>query len=827
MAFTNLFGYPGGSEVLDIGNTDYNDLLGTSARQSHIASTYPFGPTGYSEVLAMSSASDGGPYPSFSGPVPDQAERIQSNTETVESLDFFRVFQGPGTVSQPEQKTKKKRFAASQSPTSASKKRPHKFRKQNRSCDPCRSAKRACDLPPNANLSGNLPLSPCTMCKLRGTDCTVAWRAIKQASHNTKKPASDAFVGSNVTDHGPDVIEHVKDGLSSPSPTALPSHDCTLVCRTMASQTCFQKLGVYIHMFDKPMSNLLSEKCMPPRYSLGIAALTPLRRNTKLAAQFNQAESSIINAWGTGFTSQPPTPPTSRLFFTASILDMLFQRPDTRSEHVQSTSRDIALTETYKWVAIAAGSQFLVDESGADDKEKSYQQARDIASATWCKAKHMVFENIAASKSFRLGLTLILFGTILPPAGTDRSGDFQEEAAYALHEGIRRLRILCDEARACLQSADTCCHSTTPMKRRCLFQKLSPDVHGDVVEIIAAFEWLAEMTQSVVIALCPSGSLSAEPSFDHINSKGSLEDFLEQKSDTKSMDNNQNLKRIDDGIIARVKRVTRPITELWTQNTAEQVVLDALLASGSLVVIMWKALARFTIATQMLGTAYITDTEIHGHFNTMIMLIDLWRMTFGTIDCNSAKSLQQSPTDVRRSVAFCATDGDLVILIFYELCCSLQKYLEDQPQGHGHSLCETLKITKNDRYHQRFTSAMQMSYLASAKCEISSPCFQGKGELKANVEYIRAHPVGPSFLFFGCLFILISMQHPTMVVQAYQLASEALAQEIQNSVPTMDLRRISDMSTALECCLRELQGLQNALIMYPAPGKFGTNATVS
>lgn len=120
-----------------------------------------------------------------------------------------------------------------------------------------------------------------------------------------------------------------------------------------------------------------------------------------------------------------------------------------------------------------------------------------------------------------------------------------------------------------------------------------------------------------------------------------------------------------------------------------------------------------------------------------------------------------------------------------------------------------------------------MSYLASAKCEISSPSFQGKGELKANVEYIRAHPVGPSFLFFGCLFILISMQHPTMVVQAYQLASEALAQEIQNSVPTMDLRRISDMSTALECCLRELQGLQNALIMYPAPGKFGTNATVS
>lgn len=64
-----------------------------------------------------------------------------------------------------------------------------------------------------------------------------------------------------------------------------------------------------------------------------------------------------------------------------------------------------------------------------------------------------------------------------------------------------------------------------------------------------------------------------------------------------------------------------------------------------------------------------------------------------------------------------------------------------------------------------------------------------------------------------------------MVVQAYQLASEGLAQEIQNSVSTIDLKRISELSTALECCLRELQGLQNALIMYPAISKRDANET--
>ena len=60
------------------------------------------------------------------------------------------------------------------------------------------------------------------------------------------------------------------------------------------------------------------------------------------------------------------------------------------------------------------------------------------------------------------------------------------------------------------------------------------------------------------------------------------------------------------------------------------------------------------------------------------------------------------------------------------------------------------------------------------------------------------------------------MQNPTLVVQAYQLAAKALAEEIRNTVPAVDTKRISELSIALDSCLRELQGLRSTLVMYPA-----------
>lgn len=759
MAFANLSSYPNDCDVAGAENYDYTDVLGAFARQDHLSYSYPFGRIEYSGISALPSASGGGLFLPYPGPMVDEAEPVQLNDEVFNPPDLLRLSQGPdmlkSSYTQTDQKAKERSSPGSQNLTPASTRRPHRPRRQNCSCDPCRSAKRACDLPPNATLSNNFPLSSCSMCKLRGIVCTVAWRASKESSFNAKKPTSS--VKSHFTDHGTDVInEHTDDGFSPTTATSLSSHDCTLVHRTMASQTCYQKLGVYIDIFDIPLSKILSEQCVPPCYSLGIAALTPLRHNTQLAARFNQAELSIMNSWEMGQFSRHPTSATSRLFLTASILDMLFQRPDSRSRYGR-LPRDVALTETHKWVAIAAGSQFTINEHGSENKENNVQQARDMAYATWSKAKHMVFENIAATKSFRLGLSLLLFGTILPPTGMDRSLDFKEDAAYTLQEGIRRLNILCAEARTYLQGGGTRSSTITPLmglhppvKEQYLFQSLSLEALENILELIGAFEWLVEMSQGVAIALAPFPSFLVAPLFNNSSTGNAhLKEGIAQELNVKSAESVPSPRPVDDAIIARIKGVAEPVTVLWTQGSAEQLIRSALLESASLVVLMWKSLARLTIATQNMDTGQVNYTELHQHFKRMILLVDLWRTTFGKIDYDSAMRLQLSKTDIRRCVIFYATDGDLAVLLFYELSSYLQSRLASQPLSSENSLRETLELTRSYRDSQRITSAMQISYLASTNHGVSSPGFQGKNGHKANIEDIRAHPVSATSFRIG------------------------------------------------------------------------------
>jgi hypothetical protein len=54
-----------------------------------------------------------------------------------------------------------------------------------------------------------------------------------------------------------------------------------------------------------------------------------------------------------------------------------------------------------------------------------------------------------------------------------------------------------------------------------------------------------------------------------------------------------------------------------------------------------------------------------------------------------------------------------------------------------------------------------------------------------------------------------------MVVQAYELAATGLAEEIRSSVSTSKERNISDLSGALQNCLRGLRGVRRTLVMYP------------
>ena len=62
-------------------------------------------------------------------------------------------------------------------------------RRQNHSCDQCRSSKKACNLPLRVGISGQKPSTPCATCNARGLECTVAWLASKKSEKQSRKKA--------------------------------------------------------------------------------------------------------------------------------------------------------------------------------------------------------------------------------------------------------------------------------------------------------------------------------------------------------------------------------------------------------------------------------------------------------------------------------------------------------------------------------------------------------------------------------------------------------------------------------------------------------------
>jgi hypothetical protein len=68
-------------------------------------------------------------------------------------------------------------------------------RKQNHSCDQCRAAKRACDLPQDVSINGQKPTNICTTCKRRGIECTVTWLVDRKSQrHNRKRPRTTSYI---------------------------------------------------------------------------------------------------------------------------------------------------------------------------------------------------------------------------------------------------------------------------------------------------------------------------------------------------------------------------------------------------------------------------------------------------------------------------------------------------------------------------------------------------------------------------------------------------------------------------------------------------------
>ncbi|KAE8412338.1 hypothetical protein BDV36DRAFT_300964 [Aspergillus pseudocaelatus] len=179
------------------------------------------------------------------------------------------------------------------------------------------------------------------------------------------------------------------------------------------------------------------------------------------------------------------------------------------------------------------------------------------------------------------------------------------------------------------------------------------------------------MSQCTAIALFLDRTLTVAPSISDLEAYDThpIKDIV-QTVDGKGYN----------AIIARFKAETQTVRVLWTQGSPEHIINGAISESGSLVVLMFKSLARWTLATQNLCTNEADYAEIGQYLKTIMVLVDIWRTRFGPIDRDTAMSLELATTYLRRNALFCAINGDLAVLVFYELSCRLQNLLADQQQ---------------------------------------------------------------------------------------------------------------------------------------------------
>jgi Fungal Zn(2)-Cys(6) binuclear cluster domain len=632
-------------------------------------------------------------------------------------------------------------------------------RRQNHSCDQCRSSKRACDLPLSTNIQKQKPSTACSTCNVRGLECTVAWLGSKKSvQHPRKRPrtisclpeADKTTNGGVITDR-----EHAADTPLLEILTSIPTLEVDLARQLAARETCSQQFNLYVDVFDMPLSQCLLPGSMPPRYSLGVAALAPLSNSAHLSVYLDKANLSIKSCWEMNPSSWPSATVAPHIFHTVSVLDLLFQRNGEQRNRASMASRDSSLTKTYKWVAMATATQFAAgkDErmnTGKADSWAALPRSRDIASVTWRIAKQMVFGNIAATSSFRLALSLLLFGLISPPSPSEQCGAFEEDATYALYEGIRRLQTLCSQARARLLVNE---EAGVP---RCLvdmrnagekphpIQELPSDVREYVLELIGAVEWLVTMLCNVTVATS-RGRICAFPLEMHNANAGSLHRTRDtvQTPDVGVLSvAQQHEQEIDDSILMRASVEGQAFTTLLRHGTSDSMLLQSVRQLGSLVVLLSKSMVLLTLVAETVQTGKVDYDEIRRRYVAATTLIKFWRSTFGTFDDTATFCCQQLRPEVRRMVAFCSNDGDLAVFQFYDIAQRLEMRLaQEQSTPAKERLCSALQSTSAYRKEQRLLSAVHVSILASTCQGVSSPGFQGESGLKAHVQDIGAHPV--------------------------------------------------------------------------------------
>ncbi|KNG82057.1 hypothetical protein ANOM_010739 [Aspergillus nomiae NRRL 13137] len=693
-------------------------------------------------------------------------------------------------------------------PVSATTQKPstgRRIRRQNHSCDPCRLAKRGCDLPRGVAISGNKPTVACTMCSLRSMECTVAWLASRKPPRHIHR-REETPPRSPAGNRAPNSQWRPTEDVSSvQGVTLIPRPEWDQAKQLEAREQCVQHLYLYIDVVDIQIATCLSERCMPPCYSLGIDALVPLSNSADISPYLESARSSINNCWDMNLTSWNLESATPNLYLAVSLLDALFQRPGLSQSPKSRNMRDDAIDETYKWVAIAIATQFTVHENNQTRTAKSHSWARDIAFATWQKAREMLFKNIGATRSFRLALSLVLFGGVLPPTGLEQSEMCAEDITFAHREGARRLRALCSNARVYLQEnhkqgsprlSANAVGTGTGRRKPHIVQAFSFEVRQYILEVVGAIEWFFWMSHSVTVAMSrermdPMSLELRDTSINKLPLRGPV-----QPDNSDELKTRRHEQEIKDSILARARPKKHNVTTLWSKNASCDVVDRAVTNAGSLAVLLWRSLALLTVASQDLLTGVGDGESFQRHYTATTVLIDSWRVAFGPITSTTITSLQASRADVRRRVLFCATDGDLAILLFDELIRELEINLMESLPAQD-SLHTVLRSTSAYRQEVRFASAMNISYLASLSIRVPGPGLQGGHNLKVNVQDIAAHP------------------QPALVVKAYTLAAKILADEIQRLMAKMETSSVYTLTNGLNHCLQGLQALEKTLVMFP------------
>ncbi|KAA8651008.1 hypothetical protein EYZ11_004307 [Aspergillus tanneri] len=633
--------------------------------------------------------------------------------------------------------------------------RPRQPRRQNHTCDQCRFSKKACRLPPNVTIYNKKPSTSCSTCKIRGLECTVAWLAGKRSSLLDKKRANAVSYlpkhgeKDNLPDHGiVDRCEKTPDRKLLDVLESVCTTDADLTRKVTAREVGVQQFNLYVDVYDLPLSECLFHGCMPPSYSLGVAAWVPLRKNLQLSSYWDTATAWIKGCWDLDAVSTGVAP---YIFRTASVLDALFQ-PRVTSQ------RNVSITETYRWAAIAIAAQFATTAPTPEGNPLSH----DIAVAAWQKAKTMVFGNISAVRSFRIALSLFIFGCILPPPSSATRDAPQEDAIYARAEGLRRLQTLCARARVSVTTADH-------------LRDLPNETMDQIGELIGATEWLTTIVHSVTVSTMRGSNC------------GSPEQLLL-------------LHELEDSVITRAQTIRQPFTTRWCHGLADDDFIAMLRLSGSVVVLLWKSLADLTVAWEA-ERAPVNYGEVHQRYEAAVSLIEIWRATFGALDEMMKGALQQLRGELWRMVSLCSNDANLPILLFCDVAQRIEFDLERLPNPEGEeglvALLEALQSTRSYRKQQRLASATQVSIVASTCYGVSRPGFQGTGGLKASIMDIGSHP------------------DPSLLAQAYTLAARAFTEEVNESMQEMDMDRASQMTSGLETCLQALRGLQDSLVTFP------------